>query len=81
MKIPLGGHRVQESALGFVAFEPARLRMVACFWHLYALLAALWCVVYMCGWLAFLGRLNRPVARHDLTVLRIMLYRDKPQVS
>src|SRR5699024_442723 len=35
----------------------------------------------MCGWLAFLGRLNCLVSRRTLLVLRFALYRDKPQVS
>src|SRR5699024_4222686 len=35
----------------------------------------------MCGWLAFLGRLNRLLGRCALWPLRFMLYRDKPQVS
>ena len=67
--------------LGFVAFEPACLRVVACFWGLGALLAALWRAVHACGWLAFLKRLNRLISRRVLTMLRFMVYRDKPQVS
>src|SRR5699024_3787834 len=35
----------------------------------------------MCGWLTFLGRLNRLISRRALLVLRFALYRDKPQVS
>ena len=31
--------------------------------------------------LAFLGRLNRLISRRVLTMLRFMVYRDKPQVS
>ena len=35
----------------------------------------------MCGWLVFLGRLNRLISRRALLVLQFMVYRDKPQVS
>ena len=67
--------------LGFAAFEPACLRVVACFRGLGALLAALERVVHMCGRLAFLGRLNRPLERYTLWPLPSEPYRIKSQVS
>ena len=66
--------------LGFVAFEPACLRVAACFRGLGALLAALRRVVYMCGWLTFLKRLNRLISRRSMAVLRFVPYRIKSQV-
>ena len=67
--------------LGFVAFEPVCLRVVACFWCLRALLAAFRACLWAWVWLAFLWRLNRRLERRALPVLRFVLYRDKPQVK
>ena len=67
--------------LGFVAFEPARLRVVACFRGLGARLAAFRACLWAWVWLAFLGRLNRSLERRALPVLRFVVYRDKPQVK
>lgn len=55
--------------LGFVAFEPARLRVVACFWCLRARLVAFRACLWAWVWLVFPGRLNRRIARHVLMVL------------
>ena len=55
--------------------------VIACFWCLCARLAGVW---RFCEGLpnpALLGRLNRYIARRPLLVLRIVLYRDKPQVK
>ena len=67
--------------LGFAAFEPARLRVVACFWCLCARLAAFRACLRAWVWLVFLGRLNRSLERRAFFLSRIALYRDKPQVK
>ena len=66
--------------LGFVAFEPACLCVVACFGGLGALLAAFHARSRALVWLTFLKRLNRRLERRALLVLRFVVYRDKPQV-
>ena len=67
--------------LGFVAFEPACLCVVARFWCLRARLAAFRACLWAWVWLVFLGLLNRLVSRRALCPLRFTAYRDKPLLS